>query len=26
VVVSGNYGVRVTEVVSAAERLRSMGA
>ena len=26
VVVSGNYGVRVTEVVSAAERLRSVGA
>lgn len=26
VVVSGNYGVRVTEVVSAADRLRSLGA
>jgi len=26
VVVSGNYGVRVLEVVSAADRLRSMGA
>lgn len=26
VVVSGNYGVRITEVVSAAERLRSVGA
>lgn len=26
VVVSGNYGVRVSEVVSAADRLRSMGA
>jgi flagellar motor switch protein FliN len=25
VVVSGNYGVRVTEVVSAADRLRSLG-
>lgn len=26
VVVSGNYGVRVTEVISAADRLRSVGA
>lgn len=26
VVVSGNYGVRVTEVVSAADRIRSLGA
>lgn len=26
VVVAGNYGVRVSEVVSAADRLRSMGA
>ncbi len=26
VVVDGSYGVRVTEIVSAAERLRTMGA
>ena len=26
VVVSGSYGVRITEVVSAADRLRTMGA
>ena len=26
VVVAGSYGVRITEVVSAADRLRSMGA
>jgi flagellar motor switch protein FliN/FliY len=26
VVVDGNYGVRVTEIVSTAERIRSIGA
>ena len=26
VVVEGNYGVRVTEVVSTADRIRSLGA
>jgi flagellar motor switch protein FliN/FliY len=26
VVIEGNYGVRVTEIVSASERIRTIGA